>query len=93
MKELEAISLEQNEEISSDAMLYDVEFTLEWLMLYLVNYTMKPFANFQMGTVATSFVAKNDGSYSFNYTLSNMQVDDLVTYNTLFWSNIRSLQL
>jgi len=90
MKELEAVSLGRADDVSTDTLLYDAKFTLESFVVDLINSSAKPLLKFQMGTVAASLLAKNDGSFTFNYTLSRMQVDDLVTENTVFPSIISS---
>lgn len=100
MKELEAINLEQVSDavLSKDSQLCDVQFTLGSFKVNILNNvrsgsesSLVQLASFHMGVVETSFVAKNDGSYDFDFSLSSINIDDHVTKHTLFPSIVQSL--
>jgi len=94
MKELQDIDLKHiaTAVLSSDSKLYDFNFSLGSFKVDLIKKTLQPIARFEMGQMQTNFCANNDGSYNFGFTLSSMQVDDMVTRDTLFSSIVHSLQ-
>jgi len=94
MKELEEINMEQiaDSVLSTDSKLCDIKFELQSFRIDLLKSTLEPIAKFEMGQMVTNFDAKNDGSFNCSFTLSSMQVDDLITQRTLFPKIVQSLQ-
>ena len=94
MKELENINLEQIADVvlSKDSKLYDFKFELQSFRVDLLKSGLEPIAKFEMGQMVSNFRANNDGSYNFSFTLTSMQVEDLITHRTLFPKIVQSLQ-
>ena len=93
LKELEALQMEQSTELmlSKDSKLYDFQFRLGAFKMDFITASRQALAKLQMGTVATSFSANADGSFSLDYSMSNLQIDDRLTYHTLFRSVVRTV--
>lgn len=93
MKELESISMEQSDafELSKDSWLCDVSFVLGAFQIDLLN-GVRPMATLSMGTVNSSFNANADGSFTFDFALSSLGLQDLVTQDSLFPMALRNLK-
>ena len=94
MRELQAMNLEEIADsiLSLDSKLYDFKFELHSFKVDLIKSDFQSIANFEMGQMIANFLANNDGSYNFSFTLSSMQVNDTITNRTLFPSIVQSLQ-
>ena len=86
LKELEAATMEQAEDdlLSKESKLYDVQFILNSFRVLLTTHQYTTLAILEMGTVSTSFQAKADGSYDFDFGLASLVVEDKITPNSLF---------
>jgi hypothetical protein len=93
MKELEAVSLDQSDELelSNDSWLCDLSFELGAFQIDLLNSHRRPLTALKMGRVNTSFNANADGSFHCDLKLSSLIIQDLVTQNTLFPMILRNL--
>ena len=95
LKELEIIAMEDyyvQNELSSDSMLYDVEFYLGSFEVDLITFASQRLALFQMGSFSSSFKANVDGSFIADFNISNFNISDHITHNTLFPFVVRSLE-
>jgi Vacuolar sorting-associated protein 13, N-terminal/N-terminal region of Chorein or VPS13/Repeating coiled region of VPS13 len=72
-----------NLELSSDSRLCDFRFVLGSLRIDLSSND-RPLSALEMGTVATSFQANQDGSYAFDLSLTSLDVHDRCTLHTFF---------
>jgi hypothetical protein len=93
LRELEALHMEHTSELmlSKDSKLYDLQFRLGSFKMDFITHSQQPLAKLQMGTVSTSFTSNADGSFSLLYSMTNLQVDDRLTYNSLFRSVVRTI--
>jgi hypothetical protein len=94
LKQLESMSKEEfsDPELSKDSKLCDIKFVLGAFKVNLTSYDLRQVAALKMGAVSTDFVASADGAYGFQFKLSDLEVFDLATPNSLFPSALRSLE-
>lgn len=78
-------------ELSRDSRLYDVQFVLDALRVELVGYDLRPIASLAMGQVSVDFDAAMDGAFGFNFDLSDLEIFDRITPNSLFPSVLRMI--
>ena len=93
MKELETISMTQmaQEELSNDSKLCNIHFVLGSLKLNLNSYDLRPVVALSMGRVTSAFKANADGSFTFGFKLTSLDLTDMVTPKSFFPNVLSSL--
>jgi hypothetical protein len=93
MRELEEIArLDLREkDLSKDSRLYDFEFVMGSFKVDLVAYDLKHIASLDMGQVSTSFDAAVDGAYAFDFELTDLEIFDRATPQSIFPSVLRMI--
>eukprot|EP00547_Thalassionema_nitzschioides_P008181 CAMPEP_0194228780 /NCGR_PEP_ID=MMETSP0156-20130528/43548_1 /TAXON_ID=33649 /ORGANISM="Thalassionema nitzschioides, Strain L26-B" /LENGTH=3225 /DNA_ID=CAMNT_0038961301 /DNA_START=77 /DNA_END=9754 /DNA_ORIENTATION=- len=91
-RELESISLKQTDELelTNDSWLCDLSFVLGAFNVELRN-GIRPITTMGMGKVNTSLSANADGSFTCNFALTSLEIQDMVTKDTLFPKVLRSV--
>jgi hypothetical protein len=94
LRELESMSKEEfsDPELSKDSKLCDIKFVLGAFKVNLTSYDLRQVAALNMGAVSTAFVASADGAYGFEFKLSDLEIFDMATPNSIFPSVLRSLE-
>ncbi|KAG7361574.1 vacuolar sorting-associated protein 13, N-terminal domain containing protein [Nitzschia inconspicua] len=93
MRELEGIATVdlREKDLSKDSKLYDFEFVMRSFKIDLVAYDLKHVASLDMGQVTTSFDAAMDGAFAFDFELSNLEIFDRATPQSIFPSVLRMI--
>lgn len=78
-------------ELSKESKLCDIEFVLAALKVDLVGYDLRLIASLAMGQVSVTFDAAMDGAYGFNFALSDLEIFDRCTPQSLFPSVLRTI--
>jgi len=76
---------------SPDSKLCDLKFGLLSLKVDLILPNDQMLASLAMGAVSSSFAANADGSFSFDFSLSSLQIDDRITVTSTFPSVVRTI--
>jgi vacuolar protein sorting-associated protein 13A/C len=93
LKALEAVTMQQvaDAELTSDSKLADVKFVLGSLDITLTMHELsRQLAVLDMGTVASSFDVNADGSFTFDFSLRSLEVQDRATPHTLYSSILKN---
>lgn len=93
LKELETMSTQEFEEpeLSKDSKLYDLNFVLKSLRVGLISHDLRYLSSLEMGAVGLDFAADANGSFRFNFNMTNLEILDKTTPNTLFPSILRNI--
>ena len=88
LKNLEAMAMEQQESeleaLSNESKMYDVQFVLGSFRINLTSYNYTSLAFLKMGTVSTEFQANADGSYTFDFSMNSLCIEDKITPKSFF---------
>ncbi|KAL3923709.1 MAG: hypothetical protein SGILL_001499 [Bacillariaceae sp.] len=93
MRELEGLAKVdlREKELSKDSKLYDFEFVMGSFKVDLVAYDLRHVASLDMGQVSTTFEAAMDGAFAFDFELSDLEIFDRATPQSLFPSVLRMI--
>jgi vacuolar protein sorting-associated protein 13A/C len=91
MRELEGLARVDllEKELSKDSKLYDFEFVMGSFKVDLVAYDLRHVASLDMGQVSTSFDAAMDGAFTFDFELSDLEIFDRATPQSIFPSVLK----
>ena len=94
MRELEdmaKVDFKEND-LSKDSKLYDVEFIMRAFKVDLVAYDLRHVSSLDMGQVSMGFDAVMDGAYQFDFELSDLEIFDRTTPQSIFPSVLRMIE-
>ena len=72
------------EALSNESKMYDVQFVLGSFRINLNSYNYTPLALLKMGTVSIEFQANADGSYTFDFSMNSLCIEDKITPKSFF---------
>ena len=88
LKELEDVAMEQqaseHDALSNESKMFDIQFVLRSFQVNLTTFNYTALALLKMGTVSTRFQSNADGSFKFDFALSNLSIEDKITPSTFF---------